>query len=173
MWANILLATPVDLSTFVAETGVVESSGVVTFTEADTSFSAFYFYHPAFYVEPSATKLTFDYSFTVCPENDDWLVAVINFTDYKKEFGGYNSSTTDDLIFSGSWTIDMTPYQGSVIDLAFGFEANDWGYDSYGTISNINIQTSSSVPEPGTMIFLGTGLAGLFCIGRRKFLKNL
>jgi hypothetical protein len=158
-------ATPLDLSTFTAETGAVAGAGgQITFTESDSPLVAFYCYDSAFVVGPTATALTFDYSFKIGAGNDDYLVAFINAFPYEFEIGGYNPSSTASRLLSGSGTIDLTPY--STIFLAFGFEANDQRMDSIGTFSNLQIN-HSPVPEPTTLLLLGIGLIGLAGAGRK------
>ena len=48
---------------------------------------------------------------------------------------------------------------------AFGFH---WGM----TCANDVIEGAAPVPEPATMLLLGTGLIGLAGLGRRKFKKK-
>jgi hypothetical protein len=63
---------------------------------------------------------------------------------------------------SGSWVI--------------GFEDNNCPTctEKLGDYSDLvfEIQTVSSVPEPGTIAFMGLGLAGLGVLGRRRFAKK-
>ncbi|WP_435549929.1 hypothetical protein [Desulfobacterium sp. N47] len=172
LWANVLLANPLNLSTFTADVGVSESGGIVNFTEDINSYGI-YFYNDNFFVDPNATALTFDYLLELGPDNEDYLIVQID-SIYEFEIGDWNSSDVDTQILSGTGSIDMTPFQGSYISLAFGLEANDWYADTIATVSNIDLQIASiPVPETGSIILLGIGIAGLFGIGRRKILKNL
>lgn len=145
--------------------------GVITFTESDSPFLAFYVYDPAFFVDPAAVSLTFDYAFDIGPENDDYLVAFINAFPYEFEIGGFNDSETDILPFSGTSSLDLIPYRNSTIFLAFGFEANDDWTDSVGGFSNLEV-TLAPVPEPTTWLLLGAGLIGLMGAGRKTIFKK-
>lgn len=162
--ANIY-ATQVDLSTFSADpndASIVDiGSDTITFYE-NIDYGYIYAADDAFMVADDATELTFDYELSPGVDDWDWLVAIFD----------YNYAMEIEQSGTGSWSIDMTPYQGQTISLAFGLEFdfdNDWGYDSVGTISNLNMAVSSaSVPEPSTFVLFGLGILGLAKVGRKK-----
>jgi len=159
-----VFAAPVDLSTFVAEpndSGIVDiGTDTITFYES-MDYGFIYAANDFFSVDENATELTYGYSLTPGTTDDyDWLVALVD-DSYVMEI---------EQIGAGSFSIDMTAYQGQTISLVFGLEydwENDWGYDSIGTISNIDIAVpDASVPEPGTIILLSIGILGLAGIRR-------
>jgi MYXO-CTERM domain-containing protein len=159
-------ATPIDLSTFVADpAGVNEFGGTVTFTE-QPFLSAIFFYNDSFVVDPYASFLSFNYRFDESPGHDDYLVAVVGFTDYVFERGDTGSG----LVQS-----DFSPYRGQTISLAFGLESNlgdpqdgDPWVGSSASIWNLDIATSTSpVPEPDAWLLVGMALVGLFGLRRQ------
>jgi len=62
------------------------------------------------------------------------------------------------------WQPDGIAFSGTAESVVFG------GYANYIAFDNITLgsSTPATTPEPGTLIFLGTGLLGLVGLGRRK-----
>ncbi len=149
-----------DLTSFATDTGVSISNGVVRFTENEAV--AIYAYNDVFYVPANATSLSYNYSFALGGQGSlDYLVTQLNYTTYVMAI---------DYSGSGSFTIDLTPYQGQTISLAFGLESDS--YDdktliSIAQISNVKMETTP-VPLPTSFLLLGSGLLGVVGIRKKK-----
>lgn len=161
---NTASGTPLDLTTFTADpvgVSVNYGTGAITFTE-DINYQAIYFYNDTFLVDQNATILAFDYSLALGLNNDDYLVAVINYNNYFFELGASQT---------GSFQYDFSSLRGQTISLAFGLESSDHAADSTATISNLDMGISTvPIPEPGTLVLLSSGLVGLLGIGRKKLI---
>ena len=153
-------AAPVDLSTFTAQAGVVESGGVVTFVES-YDYAAIYFYDDAYLVPADAGELSFDYSLVLGQEDfGDYLVFELDYTEV----------LFVDTPGTGTLSIDLSPFQGTVISLAWGLIWD--GDDAAGTVATVSFidldVQSCTVPIPGAIWLFGSGAVVLGVFRRRN-----
>ena len=170
----------IDLNDFYTDTTVtVAADGSSAVMEEDPSWITVLLSNDPFFGDPGITvpddllTLTFDYSFTEGAGNDDDFYALV--------FDGDTGALIDDFLIedSGSgivsWDLSGLDSTITLFGLEFQLNAYDWGTDSSVSINNVYMETADTaapVPEPGTIILLGTDLVGLFGLGRKKFLTN-
>jgi hypothetical protein len=184
-------AIPVDLSSFdiIDDTvdifGPDNSSAKIAEDPFDPLRAPVGLWEPLLDIPADAFSLSFDYKLVVAPNNEDYFDFYFGDLSSPSDwFGGYNNSAAADLIFAGTITEDLTGFAGGTLPIAFALSSgwddgysyevvDEWGYPTYVgdeyasnlTITNVEI---NPVPEPATLLLLGSGLLGIIGFRKRK-----
>jgi len=164
-------AVPVDLNAFTPVlpsnvTIATDGSSARLAEDMDTGVSSLENF--SFSIPVDAVSLSFDYELVLPIDNEDYFDFYIDNLSVP-EFSVGRLASADELIFNGTHTVDVTPWQGSVIpiifDIQYGFD--DWAFDSFVTIDNVNLEAGSvGVPEPATFSLLIIALLALTASGK-------
>lgn len=172
-YPQISQAVAIDLNTFTADpdTAVtIAADGSWATIVEDQNYSSIWLSNDSVYIPAEAASLSFDYDFTLGANDLDELNAYLyDPTTFTHLTDAWISSTGTGTI---SWNLISASFLGSTVGLEFDFNSLPWdgGLDSYVTISNVRMEV---VPEPGTIVLLGSGLAGLVGLARKRHCKSL
>jgi hypothetical protein len=169
-------AVAIDLNTFTADPATavtIAADGSSATMFEDANYSSIWLYNDSIFIPADATALSFDYVFFLGANNVDGLNAYI-YDDPST----LNHLTDEWIDATGTGTItwDLTgaSFLGSNVGLEFDLNSLDLLWDSSVTISNVRLESASTpIPEPCTMVLLGSGLAGLAGLARKRRCRRL
>jgi hypothetical protein len=113
----------------------------------------------------------YDVAAGVCDESVTYTTGAGNFST--------NMSAGNQFLGSLGWQ-HFALFQLASGELVLGFEDTPWALGSANSNEGIGdfndviigLTSGAAVPEPGTMAFIGLGLAGLGLVARRRFAKK-
>ncbi len=81
----------------------------------------------------------------------------------------WGDGVLDTMIDAGSlFTFNVDPSKDYYLNLILDTSNGGEYFPSWGYVSDFQIQSSSAIPEPSTIILLGSGLAGLAMVRKRR-----
>lgn len=165
-WVLMVVSTTasgasIDLTSFTFDPGVVRNKNSATFSE-DFDYSAIYLFNDDFIVRQDAAVFSFNYDFQLGQYDfGDYFTFEVNFDPVLE----INADVAE-----GYFEFDLSPYAGHSISLAWGLLWD--GDDDAGTVASIyNVDFSSPVPEPGSILLLGVGLISAATLSRKRLKK--